>query len=69
MKAYFVTFSQIKRLSWNDMHFTRHSKVNDDMEFHYYKKILKSQSLKRLGFATKHPLQLNGWNDMGLTTH
>jgi hypothetical protein len=20
------------------MHFTRHTKVNDDMEFHYYKK-------------------------------
>jgi hypothetical protein len=38
------------------MQFTHHTKVNDDMEFHYYKKILKSQSLKRLGFATECPL-------------
>jgi hypothetical protein len=41
------------------MHFTHHTKVNDEMEFHYYKKFFKSWSLKRLGFATKHPLQLN----------
>jgi hypothetical protein len=51
------------------MHFTCHTKVNDDMEFHYYKKILKFQSLKQLDFATKRPLWLNGWNNMGLTTH
>jgi hypothetical protein len=51
------------------MHFTYHTKVNDDMEFHYYKKILKSWLLKGLGFVTKHPLQLNGRNNMGLTIH
>jgi hypothetical protein len=26
------------------------------------------ENKQRLGFATIHPLQLNGWNDMGLTT-
>jgi hypothetical protein len=29
----------------------------------------KSQSIRWLGFAIKCPLQLNGWNDMGLATH
>jgi len=33
IKTSFVTFSQIKRLSWDDMHFTCHTKVIDDMEF------------------------------------
>jgi hypothetical protein len=47
------------------MHFTHDTKVNDDMEFHYYKKFSKSQSLKQLNFVTECPLQLNGWNDMG----
>jgi hypothetical protein len=47
------------------MHFRCHTKVNDDMEFHYYNKILKSYLLKWLGFAIEHPLHLNGWNDMG----
>jgi len=42
------------------MHFTHHTKVNDDMEFHYYKRIKRIYSLKLLGFATKHPLRLNG---------
>jgi hypothetical protein len=42
------------------MHFTHNTKVNDDMEFQYYKKILKSYSLKELGFATECPLQQNG---------
>jgi hypothetical protein len=51
------------------MHFTCHTKVNDDMEFDYYNNFLKSQLLKQLGFATKHPLRLNGRNDMGLATH
>jgi hypothetical protein len=35
----FCNISQIKQLNWNGMHFTHHTKVNDDMEFHYYKKI------------------------------
>jgi hypothetical protein len=51
------------------MHFTRHTKVNDDMKFHYYKKNLKFKSLKQLGFAIERPLWLNGWNNMGLTTY
>jgi hypothetical protein len=41
------------------MHFTRHTKDNDAMEFHSYKKISKSYSLKKLSFATECPLQLN----------
>jgi hypothetical protein len=51
------------------MHFTCHTKVNEDMEFYYYKRIKKSMSLKWLGFAIEHPLWLNEWNDMGWTTH
>jgi hypothetical protein len=42
------------------MHFTHHTKVNDDMKFHYYKKNLKIKSLKQLGFVAEHPLQVNG---------
>jgi hypothetical protein len=38
------------------MHFTCHTKVNDDMKFHYYKKFLKSYSLKQLGFTIERPL-------------
>jgi hypothetical protein len=38
------------------MHFARYTKVNDDMKFHYYNNFLKFSFLKRLGFATKHPL-------------
>jgi len=30
---------------------------------------LKFLFIKWLRFATKCPLWLNGWNDMGLTTH
>jgi hypothetical protein len=48
------------------MHFTCYTKVNDDMEFIIIKKF---QSLKWLGFAIEHPLQLNGWNNMSLTIH
>jgi hypothetical protein len=33
IKASFVTLSWIKQLSWDDMHFTHHTKVNDEMEF------------------------------------
>jgi abortive infection bacteriophage resistance protein len=51
------------------MHFTHHTKVNDVMKFYYYKKNLKSLLLKQLGFAIECPLQLNGWNDMGLVAH
>jgi hypothetical protein len=69
IKASFVIFSWIKWLSWNGMHLTHHTKVKDDMKFHYYKNFFKLKLLKWLGFATKHPLQLNGWHDMGLTTH
>jgi len=35
------------------MHFTHHTKVNDDMEFHYYKKILN------FCFLNDWALQLN----------
>jgi hypothetical protein len=42
------------------MHFTHHTKVNNDMKFHYYKKNLKIKLLKQLGFVAKHPLQVNG---------
>jgi hypothetical protein len=42
------------------MHFTHHTKVNDDMKFHYYKKKIKFKSLKQLGFVVEHPLQVNG---------
>jgi len=38
------------------MHFTRHTKVNDDMEFCYDNNFFKKKLLKQLGFATKHPL-------------
>jgi hypothetical protein len=51
------------------MHFTYHTMVNDNMEFHYYKKILKSYTLKWLGFAIERPLRLNEWNKMGLAIH
>jgi hypothetical protein len=42
------------------MHFTHHTKVNDDIESDYYKKILNFKLLKQLGFAIEHPLWLNG---------
>jgi hypothetical protein len=69
IKTSFVTFSWIKRQSWDNMHFTCHNKVNDDMKFHYHKKILKSWPFEQLGFASKCPLRLNEWNEMGLTIH
>jgi hypothetical protein len=50
------------------MHFTHQTKVNDDMEFQYYKNFLKNLINKIARFATTCPLQLNGWKDMGLAT-
>jgi len=35
IKAFFVTFSRIKWLSSDGVHFTPHTKVIDDMEFQY----------------------------------
>jgi hypothetical protein len=47
INASFVIVHWIKQLSWDGMHITHHTKVNDDMEFHYYKKIL---IVKMIGF-------------------
>jgi len=51
------------------MHFIHHTKVNDDMEFHYYKKIKKSKLLKRLGFATKWVKQHGLFNNSPVISH
>jgi hypothetical protein len=68
IKASFVTFNWVKWLNWHGMHFTCQTKVNDDMEFQYYKKFFKIKLIRWLSFATIHDLWLNGWNDMSLTT-
>jgi hypothetical protein len=58
----FMTPSWMKWLRLDGMHFTHYTKVNDDMEFHYYKKTKNPnhQKLKQLGFTSRYPLWLNG---------
>jgi hypothetical protein len=71
IKAFFLALSCIKRISWNGMHFTHHTKVNDDMEFIIINK-LKKLVVKTIrlynwtSFATKW-VKRHGFNNSLIT--